>query len=57
VVLFLGAWNTPLPNIGSVTLATWTTGTIWGITLDTDKNPVTGWCTNVDTVDTATLAG
>ncbi|MDB5001264.1 MAG: NADH-quinone oxidoreductase subunit, partial [Mucilaginibacter sp.] len=31
VVLFLGAWNTPLPNIGSVTLATWTTGTIWGI--------------------------
>jgi NADH-quinone oxidoreductase subunit H len=31
VILFLGAWNTPLPNIGSVTLATWTTGTAWGI--------------------------
>ncbi len=31
VVLFLGAWNTPLPNIGSVHLATWTTGTAWGI--------------------------
>ena len=31
VILFLGAWNTPLPNIGSVQLASWTTGTIWGI--------------------------
>jgi NADH-quinone oxidoreductase subunit H len=31
VILFLGAWNTPLPNFGSVALATWTTGTIWGI--------------------------
>lgn len=31
VVLFLGAWNTPLPNIGSVHLATWTSGTAWGI--------------------------
>ena len=31
VILFLGAWNTPLPNIGSVALATWTTGTAWGI--------------------------
>ena len=31
VVLFLGAWNTPLPNIGSVHLATWTTGIAWGI--------------------------
>ncbi|MBB5395592.1 NADH-quinone oxidoreductase subunit NuoH [Mucilaginibacter sp. AK015] len=31
VILFLGAWNTPLPNIGSVTLAIWTTGTLWGI--------------------------
>jgi NADH-quinone oxidoreductase subunit H len=30
-VLFLGAWNTPLPNIGSVQLATWTTGIAWGI--------------------------
>jgi NADH-quinone oxidoreductase subunit H len=31
VILFLGAWNTPLPNIGSVQLATWTTGVVWGI--------------------------
>jgi NADH-quinone oxidoreductase subunit H len=31
VILFLGAWNTPLPNIGVVQLATWTTGTAWGI--------------------------
>ena len=31
VTLFLGAWNTPLPNIGSVRLADWTTGTFWGI--------------------------
>lgn len=26
VILFLGGWNTPLPNIGSVRLAEWTTG-------------------------------
>jgi len=25
-ILFLGSWNTPLPNIGSVRLADWTTG-------------------------------
>ncbi|MEO8884733.1 MAG: NADH-quinone oxidoreductase subunit NuoH [Mucilaginibacter sp.] len=31
VILFLGAWNTPLPNIGSLHLANWTTGTVWGI--------------------------
>jgi len=31
VILFLGAWNTPLPNISSVQLANWTTGTGWGI--------------------------
>ncbi len=31
VVLFLGAWNTPLPNMGAVQLATWTTGAGWGI--------------------------
>jgi len=31
VILFLGAWNTPLPNIGAVQLATWTTGTGFGI--------------------------
>jgi NADH-quinone oxidoreductase subunit H len=31
VILFLGGWNTPLPNLGSVNLAVLTTGTIWGI--------------------------
>src|ERR1700712_470002 len=31
VILFLGAWNTPLPNIGAVHLADWTTNTPWGI--------------------------
>jgi NADH-quinone oxidoreductase subunit H len=31
VVLFLGAWNTPLPNIGAVRLADWTTGAAWGV--------------------------
>ena len=31
VILFLGAWNTPLPNMGVVQLATWTTGAVWGI--------------------------
>jgi NADH-quinone oxidoreductase subunit H len=31
VILFLGAWNTPLPNMGPVHLATWTTGMWWGI--------------------------
>ena len=37
-ILFFGSWNTPLPNIGPVALATWTTGTpgtvasvLWGI--------------------------
>lgn len=31
VILFLGAWNTPLPNIGAAKLADWTTGAGWGI--------------------------
>lgn len=31
VVLFLGGWNTPLPNIGSVKLGLWTSGIGWGI--------------------------
>lgn len=31
VVLFLGGWNTPLPNIGVLKLADWTTGLLWGI--------------------------
>ncbi len=26
VILFFGSWNTPLPNIGSVSLANWTSG-------------------------------
>lgn len=37
-VLFFGSWNTPLPDIGSLTLATWSTGqpgtigsALWGI--------------------------
>ncbi|MES2807920.1 MAG: NADH-quinone oxidoreductase subunit H, partial [Bacteroidota bacterium] len=30
-ILFLGAWNTPLPNIGAARLADWTTGTAWGV--------------------------
>jgi NADH-quinone oxidoreductase subunit H len=33
VVLFLGSWNTPLPNLGPLRLADWTSGepgTIWG---------------------------
>lgn len=31
VVLFLGGWNTPLPNIGMLKFAEWTTGIWWGI--------------------------
>jgi len=31
VVLFLGSWNTPLPNIGAVTLAYWTSGNLGSI--------------------------
>ncbi|MEM6299376.1 MAG: complex I subunit 1 family protein, partial [Bacteroidota bacterium] len=32
VVLFWGSWNTPLPNIGEIRLADWTTGgLIWGV--------------------------
>jgi NADH-quinone oxidoreductase subunit H len=37
-VLFFGSWNTPLPNVGSITLASWTSGIpgtwttlVWGI--------------------------
>jgi NADH-quinone oxidoreductase subunit H len=26
VILFFGSWNTPLPNIGGMRLADWTTG-------------------------------
>ncbi len=31
VILFLGAWNTPLPNIGNFRVADWTTGVAWGV--------------------------
>lgn len=31
VVIFLGGWNTILPNIGAIRLADWTTGLYWGI--------------------------
>lgn len=31
VIVFLGAWNTPFPNMGSFRLADWTTGTAFGI--------------------------
>lgn len=31
VIIFLGGWNTPLPNIGVLKLADWTTGLFWGI--------------------------
>ena len=31
VILFLGGWNTPLPNMWAAKLAAWTTGTGWGI--------------------------
>jgi len=30
-VLFFGSWNTPLPDIGSLELATMTTGPVWGV--------------------------
>jgi len=31
VVLFLGGWNSPLPNLGTAKLAQWTSGIGWGI--------------------------
>jgi NADH-quinone oxidoreductase subunit H len=31
VILFLGAWYSPLPNIGSFALADYTNGTFWGV--------------------------
>jgi NADH-quinone oxidoreductase subunit H len=31
VILFLGGWNSPLPNIGAAKLALWTNGIAWGI--------------------------
>ncbi len=30
-VVFLGGWNSPLPNIGTWKLADWTTGNVWGV--------------------------
>ncbi len=35
VVLFFGSWSTPLPNVGSITLADWTTGS--------SSAAITGW--------------
>lgn len=31
VIVFLGAWYSPLPNIGSLHLADYTNGTFWGV--------------------------
>ena len=30
-ILFFGGWNTLFPNIGSIRLADWTSGPIWGV--------------------------
>lgn len=30
-ILFWGGWNTPFPNIGEFTLASWTSGPVWGV--------------------------
>ncbi len=30
-ILFFGGWQTPLPNIGGLQLADWTTGEFWGV--------------------------
>ena len=30
-ILFFGGWNTPLPNIGTLLLADWTSGSVWGV--------------------------
>jgi len=30
-ILFLGAWNTPLVDVGSLAFGSWTTGPVWGI--------------------------
>ncbi len=29
-IVFLGGWNSPLPNLGSVALNDWTNGPVWG---------------------------
>jgi NADH-quinone oxidoreductase subunit H len=31
VILFFGGWNTPFPNLGTFTLADYTSGSIWGM--------------------------
>ncbi|MFZ5999493.1 MAG: complex I subunit 1/NuoH family protein [Bacteroidota bacterium] len=36
-ILFFGGWNSALPDIGSWQLATWTTGSVWGIVWLTSK--------------------
>jgi NADH-quinone oxidoreductase subunit H len=30
-ILFFGGWNTPFPNIGSLELAEYTSGSVWGV--------------------------
>ena len=47
VILFLGSWNTPFPNIGPARLADWTSGTpgtlsghLWGAFWLLSKTPV-----------------
>ena len=57
VILFLGAWNTPLPNIGSIELAELDNRRHMGYRLDNGKNIGFGWCANVDQVDTAAFKG
>ncbi|RJE73078.1 NADH-quinone oxidoreductase subunit NuoH [Reichenbachiella sp. MSK19-1] len=34
VILFFGSWNTPLPNLGPVRLADWTSGTVGQLSAD-----------------------
>jgi NADH-quinone oxidoreductase subunit H len=31
VILFFGGWHSPLPDVGSVQLFTWTSGLFWGV--------------------------
>ena len=31
VILFFGAWHSPLPDLGDVTLNAWTSGPVWGM--------------------------
>jgi NADH-quinone oxidoreductase subunit H len=57
VILFLGGWNTPLPNIGIVRLADLTTGTGWGIFWIVIKTLLVVGVQILATVDIATIPG